>query len=71
MGEADRKDEETEQRYQRRLARTALAALSIDVQQGGGNDQKRRADDAIRNGVEQDEAGRHSFGWRQGSLGAK
>ena len=71
MGKTDREDEETEQRYQRRLARAALATLSIDVEQGGGNDQKRRADDAIRNGVEQDEAGRRSFGWRQGSLGAK
>ena len=71
MGETYREDKETEQRYQRRLARTALAALSIDVQQGGRNDQKRGADDAIRHGVEQDKAGRHSFGWRQGSLGAK
>ena len=71
MGKADSEDEESEQRYQRRLARTALTALSIDVQQRGGNDQKRHTDNGIRNGVEQDEAGRHSFGWRQGSLGAK
>ena len=40
------------------FARTALAALSIDIQQRGGNDQKRHTDDGIRNGVEQDEAGR-------------
>ena len=35
MREADRKDEEAEQRYQRQLARIALAPPLMDVEQGG------------------------------------
>ena len=71
MGEADRKDEEAEQRYQRQLAPIALAPPPINIQQGGRNDQEGHRDDAIRDGVEHDKPGRHSFGLGQGSLGAR
>ncbi len=71
MGEADGEDEEREQRDQGRLAGTALAPPLMDVEQGDGDGQKRKRDDAVGHGMKEDEPGRPRFGLERGSICAK
>ena len=62
MGEADRENEQGEQRDERALAGTALAPPPMDIEEGGRDDQKRKRDDAVGHGMKEDELGRPRFG---------